>query len=99
MIAATSGLPDDEQGLASGLLATWQQIGQALGLAVILNVVSVAERHGLANGLAGPSARVVGYRWGFLVEAGFAALAVAVALLVVRKSRRGNNSGHADLGR
>jgi len=86
MIAATSGLPDDEQGLASGLLSTSQQIGQALGLAVILNVVSLAERRALASGLTGASATVAGYRWGFLVEAGFAAVAVAVALLVVRKS-------------
>ncbi len=85
MIAATSGMPDDEQGLASGLLSTSQQVGQALGLAVILNVVSWAERSGLGLGMAEAPARVQGYRWGFLVEAGFAALAVGVALLVVRK--------------
>ena len=93
MIAATSGMPDDEQGLASGLLATCQQIGQALGLAVILNVVAFAERRGLQAGLAEAPARVQGYRWGFLVEAGFAALAVMVALLVVRKSPRRAASG------
>ena len=87
MIAATSGMPDDEQGLASGLLSTFQQIGQALGLAVILNVVSLAERRGLQAGLGGPAATVVGYRWGFAVEAGFAALALLVALLVVRGSK------------
>ena len=87
MIAATSGVPDDEQGLASGLLSTFQQIGQALGLAVILNVVSFAERRGLLAGLLEAPARVQGYRCGFLVEAGFAFLAVAVTLGVVRKSR------------
>jgi EmrB/QacA subfamily drug resistance transporter len=87
MIAATSGVPDDEQGLASGLLSTFQQIGQALGLAVILNVVSFAEHQGRASGLLEAAARVQGYRYGFLVEAGFAALAVVVALGVVRKSR------------
>jgi EmrB/QacA subfamily drug resistance transporter len=85
MIAATSGMPDDEQGLASGMLATFQQIGQALGLAVILNVVAFAERRGLLAGLAEAPARVQGYRWGFLVEAGIAVLAVLVALVVVRK--------------
>ena len=89
MIAATSGLPDDEQGLASGLLSTSQQIGQALGLAVILNVASAFERRALASGLAGAHATVAGYRWGFLVEAGFAAVALAVALLVVRKAPAG----------
>jgi MFS family permease len=87
MIAATSGMPDDEQGLASGLLATFQQIGQALGLAVILNVVAFAENRAAASGLVGASARVPGYRAGFVVEAGFAALAVLVALLVVQKSK------------
>jgi EmrB/QacA subfamily drug resistance transporter len=85
MILATSGMPNDEQGLASGMLATFQQIGQALGLAVILNVVAFAERRGILAGLADAPARVHGYRCGFLVEAGFAALAVLVAVLVVRK--------------
>ena len=66
MIAATSGMPDDEQGLASGLLATSQQIGQALGLAVILNVVAFAERRGLARRPGRGPGRVQGYRWGFL---------------------------------
>ncbi len=42
-ILATSGVADHEQGLASGLLSTSQQIGQALGLAVVLNVVAWAE--------------------------------------------------------
>ncbi len=87
MIAATSGMPDDEQGLASGMLSTFQQIGQALGLAVILNVVAFAERKGVLAGLAEAPARVQGYRCGFLVEAGFATLAVLVALLVVRKAK------------
>jgi EmrB/QacA subfamily drug resistance transporter len=89
MIAATSGMPDDEQGLASGLLSTFQQIGQALGLAVILNVVAAAERRGLLAGLAEAPALVQGYRSGFYVEAGFASLAVLVALVVVRKSPKG----------
>ena len=86
MIAATSGMPDDEQGLASGLLQTSQQIGQALGLAVILNVVAAFEARG------GPDlalARDAGYRAGFAVEAGFAAMAVLVALVVVRRSEGG----------
>lgn len=87
MIAATSGMPDDEQGLASGMLATFQQIGQALGLAVILNVVAFAERRGTLAGMAEAHARVQGYRCGFLVEAGFATLAVLVALMVVRKAK------------
>jgi EmrB/QacA subfamily drug resistance transporter len=87
MISATSGMPDNEQGLASGLLSTFQQIGQALGLAVILNVVAVATSRGVTAGLAQDAATVQGYRAGFVVEAGFAVLAVLVALLVVRQSK------------
>jgi EmrB/QacA subfamily drug resistance transporter len=93
MIAATSGMPDEEQGLASGMLSTFQQIGQALGLAVILNVVAFAEKRGELAGLAENAATVQGYRAGFLVEAGFAALAVLVALLVVRPMAKGAKSG------
>jgi len=87
MITATSGMPDEEQGLASGLLSTFQQIGQAMGLAVILNVVAFSERRGLINGLAESPARVQGYRSGFYVEACFAVLAVMVAVFMVRKSK------------
>jgi EmrB/QacA subfamily drug resistance transporter len=93
MIAATSGMPDEEQGLASGLLATSQQIGSALGLAVVLNVVSALERRAVLADVAAASARVIGYRYGFLVEAAFAAAAVAVALLVVRNTPRGTPVG------
>jgi sugar phosphate permease len=92
MIAATSGMPDDEQGLASGLLSTFQQIGQALGLAVILNVVAFAQAQGSKAGLLEAAATVQGYRAGFLVEAGFAVLAVLVALVVVRPTPKGANS-------
>ncbi len=87
MIAATSGMPDAEQGLASGLLSTSQQIGSALGLAVVLNVVVVAERAALARDLPMALARVHAYRQGFLLEAGFAALAMVIALGFVRSSK------------
>ncbi len=85
-ILATSGVADHEQGLASGLLSTSQQIGQALGLAVVLNVVTWAEARGATSGLAETAARVAGYRAGFLVEATFAALALLVTLTVIRLS-------------
>ena len=37
-IAAMSGVTANESGLASGLMATAQQIGQALGLAILTGV-------------------------------------------------------------
>jgi EmrB/QacA subfamily drug resistance transporter len=93
MIAATSGMPDDDQGLASGLLATSQQIGSALGLAVVLNVVGAAEHHAAQGGMTGASARVIGFRYGFLVEAAFAAAAAVVALAIVRGTPQGATAG------
>lgn len=87
-ILATSGVADREQGLASGLLSTSQQVGQALGLAAVLNVVAAVEARGLARGLGEVGARVAGYRAGFAVEAGFAAVALVLTLTVVRRAAR-----------
>ncbi|HEY9422011.1 MAG TPA: MFS transporter, partial [Thermoanaerobaculia bacterium] len=41
IIAGTSGVSDEEQGLASGLVNTSQQIGSALGLAILVAVAAI----------------------------------------------------------
>lgn len=41
IIAGTSGVSDKEQGLASGLVNTSQQIGNALGLAILVAVAAI----------------------------------------------------------
>ena len=70
------------------MLSTSQQIGQALGLATVINVVAWFEARGLTAGLDASAARVGGYRAGFMVEAGFAALALLITLTVIRSSPR-----------
>jgi MFS family permease len=68
IIAGTSGVSDEEQGLASGLVNTSQQIGNALGLAILVAVAAIG-----ADALGGGrSAEVLvgGYRWAFLAGAG-----------------------------
>ena len=75
-LIATTGLADEDQGLASGLFNTSQQIGGAFGLAVLstLAVSKSADAGGTAT-----NALVVGFRWAF---AG-GALAMALALVVM----------------
>jgi EmrB/QacA subfamily drug resistance transporter len=86
-LIATTGLANDDQGLASGLFNTSQQVGGALGLAV-LSTLATSKTH--AAGGAPASALVVGFHWAFGVGAvvTLAALAVMVALLRKRHVAR-----------
>ena len=79
-LIATTGLADEDQGLASGLFNTSQQVGGALGLAV-LSTLATSKSH--AAGGTPTHALVVGFHWAFGVGAvvTLAALAVVVALL------------------
>lgn len=87
----TSGVSHEESGLVSGLLNTGQQIGGAIGLAV-LSVVStavtkneMAAAHG--NPAAMPNALVAGFHRGFLVAAAFAIGASLVAAVVLQNRK------------
>lgn len=79
-IVAVSGVTHHEAGMASGLLNTAQQVGGALGLAVLSSVATA--RTGSVGGF-GPGALTEGFQSAFAVGAGFAALGVVLALLFV----------------
>jgi hypothetical protein len=83
-IAALAGVHASEAGLASGLINTSQQIGGALGIAVLSAVATSATTDALASGTAVPAALTDGFQAAFIGAAAVALVGVLVALFVVR---------------
>lgn len=83
-LAATSGAPVRLSGLVSGILNTSQQIGGAIGLAVLTVVANSATTSALNSGDTPIQAKVAGYHAAFHVSIGFAVVASIVAAVLVR---------------
>jgi EmrB/QacA subfamily drug resistance transporter len=81
-----SGVTRSDTGLASGLFNTTQQIGAALGVAVLSSVAAArtASLHAAAIGSA--SALTPGYRLAFAAGAGLSVAAVIVAATLLRRA-------------
>ena len=84
-VAATAGVPPEESGLASGLINTTQQIGAALGLAILAVVAGATTKSALAAGQPLPAATILGYQRAFLASAILMALAIVIAVFVIRE--------------
>ncbi|GAB3873046.1 MFS transporter [Kibdelosporangium lantanae] len=87
-IQATSGVRNEEQGLASGLLNTSLQVGGAIGLAVVTAVVTANETVGAQ---VTKEELLNSYFPGLAVVAAIAALGVIVSIsgiLALRKEKR-----------
>ncbi len=88
--AAVSGTAPHEAGLASGLINTAQQIGGALGLAILTTVANGRTQGILSSGERDPGIALTrGYDRAFLVGAGFAlAGAILAGLLISARDSR-----------
>jgi MFS family permease len=87
-IAAVSGVAEREAGLASGLINTAQQVGGALGLAVLASIANTRTSDIMASA-RGPhalkQALTEGFHSAFLTGAGFALLGFVLALVLIRR--------------
>ncbi len=103
-IAATSGVPHHESGLASGILNTSQQVGGALGLAVLTGIATSAASHYIRdlNLLAPPThsqlaaATVHGFHDGYLIGSTFGIAASLIATFVIRNQPAKTDPSHGE---
>jgi len=83
-IAALAGVKQAEAGLASGLINTSQQIGGAVGIALLSTVAISRTESEVASGAALPEALTSGFQLAFWVGTGIAAAGVIAALVLIR---------------
>jgi Na+/melibiose symporter-like transporter len=84
-IAALAGVKENEAGLASGLINTSQQVGGAIGVAVVSSVSLSHFNHQLKAGLQFPQAFTSGSQWAFWVMVGVAVASLIATLTLIRR--------------
>jgi EmrB/QacA subfamily drug resistance transporter len=95
-LVATTNVEPDDAGLASGIFNTSQQVGGALGLAILSTLAASRTADLLAGGTSRPEALVEGFQLAFIVAAAMlAAGAVLTATLLRRKDVERIESGDA----
>jgi EmrB/QacA subfamily drug resistance transporter len=98
MMLAMSGATPQDAGLASGLVNTTAQVGGAIGLALLATLATDRTEGLLANGEQAAAALNGGYHLAFMIGAILAAVAIVVAVTVLRSRRPAPAHGHATVG-
>jgi EmrB/QacA subfamily drug resistance transporter len=84
-LLATTNVDEHDAGLASGLFNTSQQVGGALGLAILSTFATSRTENQLGDGIAPAQALVDGYHLAFLIGAVFMVVGVAAITLLIRR--------------
>ncbi len=87
LLAAMSDVPEQESGLASGIVNTSFMMGGALGLAILASIASARTTYLLAHGALQSAALTGGYNLAFLVGALFALIASALVGFGLRSTK------------
>ncbi|GAA4897362.1 MFS transporter [Stackebrandtia albiflava] len=92
MSLAMSDVAAEDSGVTSGLFNTTQQVGGAVGLAVLSTLVGARTEALRAEGVAEAAALAGGYRAAFWLGGGFVAVAWLIAGLLLRAAPAGRES-------
>ena len=87
MTLAMSGATPEDSGLASGLVNTTQQVGGALGLAVLATLSTTRTSSLVAHGASNAAALTDGYHLAFTIAAGLVLVAIAMGVVFLRPTR------------
>jgi EmrB/QacA subfamily drug resistance transporter len=83
-LAALTVVEDRIAGVSSGLLNTSQQIGGALGVAIMATISTTHTETLLGEGKSQGEALTSGFNWAFWVAAGFMLLGAVITIVVLR---------------